>query len=135
MLFGQTYRSRMLALGVVSFVAMFGAGLVNGQIARLGAPGENFWLIYLALLSVFAIGMAATLPWWRRLDDVQKSGHLVSWYWGGMIGGVMVVLGYVAATGIASDLSRGAGSVLVGQGAAFAIAWLIWRWRLRAASK
>lgn len=116
MALGKSYRSRMLLLGIASFIGMSFVGIVAGRIARMGAPGENFWLVYGALLAVFAIGMASVMPWWRRLDDVQKSGHLVSWYWGGMIGGVMVVLGFVAATGTESGLSQGAGAVVVGQG-------------------
>ena len=126
-----SYRNRMLALAMASFVTMVAVGLIGGRIVRMGAPGENFWLVYSVLLAIFALGVAATLPWWRRLDDVQKSGHLVSWYWGGLIGGGMVILGFAAANGIDSSLTRGAGAVMIVQGAVSSFAWLVWRLRLR----
>ena len=127
----KTYHNRMVALAMVSLVAMVAVGFLGGRIVRLGVPGENFWLVYPALLAIFALGLATTLPWWRRLDDVQKSGHLVSWYWGGMIGGAMAILGFAAANGIDSSLTRGAGAVMVAQGGASALAWVVWRLRLR----
>lgn len=126
-----SYKSRMLILASAAFGVAVGVGFVGSRIVRLSPPGENFWLIFPALLVVFAVMIAAVLPWWRRLDDVQKSGQLVSWYWGGQLGAVIVLLALVAATGTRSDLSRGGAAVFVGEGVAFGVAWLIWRWRSR----
>lgn len=127
----QTYRSKMFKLGLLAVGATTFAGFINGRIIRIGAPGENFWLVFPALLLVFALAMAAVQPFWNRLDDVQKNGHLVSWYWGGQAGAVVVLMGLVAATGTHSHYSLGGLAVFMGQAVAFGIAWLIWRLRLR----
>ena len=126
-----SYKSRMLVLAGAAFAVAMGVGFVGSRIVRLSPPGENFWLIYPALLAAFALAMAATYPWWRRLDEVQKSGQLISWWWGGQIGAVMVLMALVAATGTRSDLSRGGLAVFLGEAVAFGIAWVIWRWRSR----
>ena len=125
----QTYRRRMriaLALGTVAVIA---AGFIGARLARVGAPGENFWLIFTASLAVFALAFAALLPWWRKLDDMQKTGHLVSYYWGGMAGGLMVVLWLVAGTGPRSDISQGALYTVLGQAAGFLLFFAGWRLR------
>lgn len=129
MALAQSYKTKMLLLAVAALGAATVAGLAGSRIVQLGAPGENFWLVYPALLVMCAIAFAAVMPWWRRLDDVQKSGQLVSWYWGGQIGAVIVLMGLVAATGAHSEFSRGGLAVFLGEAVCFGIAWLIWRWR------
>ena len=105
------------------------AGVVAGRLVRLGTHGENFWLIFPAALAVCWLALAATLPWWRKLDAMQKDGHLVSWYWGGMAGGMAVLMALAAGSGVRSDLAQGGGLVLVGQGIGFLIFFAFWKWR------
>ena len=62
---------------------------------------------------------------------MQKDAHLVSWYWGGMAGGMAVLMALATGAGIRSDLARGGGLVLVGQGAAFLIFFVVWKWQRR----
>ena len=131
MAFARTYKAKIYLLAGAAFVAATGAGLVGSRVIRFGPAGENFWLVFPALLAIFALGLAASLPWWRRLDDVQKTGQLVSWYWGGQIGAVIVLMGLVAGTGKQSEYSLGGLAVFLGEAVAFAIAWLIWRFRMR----
>ena len=131
MVLARTYKSKMWLFAGAAFVAFTAVGLINGRIVRLGPPGENFWLVFPAMLAFFVLAFAATIPWWRRLDDVQKSGHLVSWYWGGQIGAVIVLMALGAGTGVDSDYSRGGVAVFLGEGVAFLVAWLIWRYRMR----
>ncbi len=131
MAFPRTYRSRMIMLFGLGLGAAIATSLVSGRIVRLGPPGEDFWLVYLALLTPFAVMFAAMMPWWRRLDDVQKSGQTISWWWGGQIGGVVVLMALVAATGPHSDFARGGIAMFLGEAAGFTIYWLIWRFRLR----
>lgn len=126
---GHTYRSRIRIALVLGTGAMILAGVIGGRLVRVGAPGENFWLVFPALLAVFALGLAALVPWWRKLDDMQKSGQLVSYYWGGMAGGLVVVLWLVAATGSRSDVSQGALYTVLGQGAGFLLFFAGWRLR------
>ena len=93
----RTYRSRLRLAAWTGVAAAVAAGIVGGRIVRLGEPGEHFWLVFPALLAVVAVAFAALLPWWRRVDDMQKSAHLVSWYWGGMAGGITVLMALVAS--------------------------------------
>jgi hypothetical protein len=132
MYIARTYRTKMLLLAGGAFVAATLAGFIGSRLVNHGRPGENFWLVFPALLVVFALAAAAMRPWWRRLDDVQKAGQLVSWYWGGQIGAVVVLMALVAGTGTRSEYSRGGLAVFLGEAIFFVIAWLIWRFRLRA---
>lgn len=127
----QTYRAKMFKLALLALLATAAAGSVGGLLLNLGPPGENFWLVFPALLLVFAIGFAAVHPWWRGLDDVQRTGQLVSWWWGGQAGAVIVLVALVAATGKRSEYSLGGLAVFLGEAVAFGIAWAIWRYRLR----
>lgn len=127
----QTYRAIMFKLAALAFVAVTAAGLIGGRILRLGPSGENFWLVFPAMLLVFALGFLAIHPWWRNLDDVQKTGQLVSWYWGGLIGAVIVLMALVAATGSRSEYSLGGQAVFLGEAVVSGIFWLVWRFRLR----
>lgn len=127
----QTYRAKMFKLALLPFVGTAVAGVAGGLLVNFVAPGESFWLLFPALLIVFAVGMGAVLPWWRGLDDVQKTGQMVSWWWGGQIGGVIVLMALVATTGKRSEYSLGGLAVFLGEVMAFVIAWLIWRYRLR----
>jgi len=127
----RTYRNRMRLSIVLALTATVGAGAIGGQIARYGEPGGNFWLVYAGLLGICAIAFAATIPWWRKLDDMQKHWHLVSWYWGGMAGGLAVMMALVAATGVHSELSKGSLYTLVGQAVAFLVFFAGWSLRHR----
>jgi hypothetical protein len=127
----QTYRSKMRIAVALALAAAVAAGFVGGRVARAGEPGEHFWLVYPALLAVCALAFAATVPWWRKLDDMQKHWHLVSWYWGGMAGGLAVTMALVAATGVHSDLSKGSLYTLMGQAVAFLVFFAGWSLRHR----
>ena len=118
----------MLALG-----AAVAAGIIGGRIARLGAPGENFWLVFPALVAVCALAFAACIPWWRKIDHMQREGQLISWYWGGLGAATVVLMALVAATGVTSDLSRGAMYLFVGQALGYFAYWFAWQWAHRGA--
>lgn len=127
----HTYRSRLRLAGVLALAAAAGAGIVAGRVARMGEPGEHFWIVFPALLLICAVAFAACVPWWRRTDDMQKSGQLVSWYWGGSGGAAAALMAIIAATGVRSEMSTGALYLLLSQTAAFALFWLVWWLRHR----
>lgn len=127
----NTYRNKMRLAAVLAVAAAVAAGLVGGRLVRVGEPGEHFWIVYPALLAVCALAFAAIMPWWRKLDDMQKTGQLVSWYWGGMAGALAVMLGLVAATGVRSELSLGALYTVLGQTAGYFLFLAGWRLRHR----
>jgi hypothetical protein len=123
----RTYRSKLrisLALGIA---AVIGVAFIGGRVVRLGEPGENFWFLFPALLAFCVFAFAAIHPWWRKLDDMQRTNHLVSWYWGGQAGGLVVLMALVAATGTDSESSRGALYVVLGQAVGFLLV-LAGRW-------
>ena len=126
---GQTYRSRMRSALVLGVVAVILAGIIGSRVVRGETPGENFWLVYPALLAICALAFGALLPWWHKLDEMQKTGHLTSYYWGGMAGGLSVMLALVAATGRHSDLSLGALYTVLGQAVGFLVFLAVWHLR------
>lgn len=115
----RTYESKLRLKSVVAIVGAVAAGVIGGRLVRLGEPGENFWLVFPLLLVVGALALFACLPWWRRVDDVQKSEHLASWWWGGMAGGIVVLMALVAAYGPRGEMAKGAGFLMVGQALGF----------------
>src|SRR5690349_10384365 len=115
----RTYESKLRLASGLSLVGAVAAGIVGGRVARLGEPGEYFWVVFPLLLTVGGLALLACLPWWRRVDDVQKGVHLASWWWGGMAGGIVVLMGLVAAVGPRGDLAKGAGLLMVGQAVGF----------------
>jgi len=128
---GLNYKTKIqLAHGLAAGGAIV-TGLAAARIAQASAPGENLGLILPLLLIVAGLGCVSTLPWWRSIDDVQRQGHLVSWFWGSMAGAWVLIMAFVAVFGRTSDLARGAGALYVAQGVGFCCAYLIWRWRGR----
>lgn len=123
----QTYRNKLRIAAALALLAAIAAGFFGSRVIRAGAPGENFWLVYPALLAVCALAVAAMLPWWRKLDDMQRTGHLVSWHWGGLVGTLAVMMALVAATGTRSELSLGSLYTLLGQTAGYFVFLIVWR--------
>lgn len=126
---GQTYSGRMRIAFAFGTAAVIGAGFVGSRVVGAVEPGGDFWLVYPALLAIGALAFAALVPWWRKVDDMQRTGHLVSWYWGGMAGGLAVMLALVAASGRHSDLSLGALYTVLGQAVGFMLFFAGWRLR------
>ena len=118
--------SKVHSRGLLALGGTVGAGLAGGWILRLGAAAWPAWLVFAALLGVTAVAIAATIPWWRALDPMQKEAQLTSWYWGGIGGAAVVLMALIAAAGVTSDLAKGALYLFVGQGAAFSLYWLAW---------
>lgn len=125
----RSHRSQVVSLAAASLVAASLAGFLGSRIVALRSDHTGFWMVFLPLLLVVAFGFAAMLPWWRKLDDLQKSGQLNAWFWGGQVGGFVVLVALVAATGQRSDASLGALALLLGEVAGFALVWLWWRMR------
>ncbi|HEU4650932.1 MAG TPA: hypothetical protein VFS49_05910 [Croceibacterium sp.] len=118
----RTYESKLRMASLVGVLGAIAAGILGGRLARLGEPGENFWLVFPLLLAVGALAFVACVPWWRRVDDVQKGEHLASWWWGGMAGGIVVLMALIASNGTRGAMAQGAGLLMVGQ----AVGFLIW---------
>jgi hypothetical protein len=119
-------RATWLAFGVAPLVGIGGALLLR----RVG-PGEYFWLVFPILLTGCGLALLACVPWWKRLDDMQKQGHLVSWYWGGLAGGIASLMALVASRGVRSDLANGGMIVLLSEAVGFVLFWAVWAYARR----
>ena len=124
-----SYRSRLRRATWLAFVGPVLAAAGASMMLRSVAPGEHFWLVLGALLVVCALALWACLPWWNRLDDMQKQGHMVSWYWGGLAGGIAGLMWVVAAVGVHGQMAVGALIVFLGEAAGFLLFLFVWALR------
>lgn len=127
----MTYRSKILALSALAFLGAIAAGVVLGLALPYHHGSANRWLVMPLMFAVAAAALAASVPWWNRLDDVQKYGHMSSWYWGSMAGALAMLVWLAVTTGRHSDLSLGAIYLFFAQGAGFAFVFMLWRLRGR----
>ncbi|MDM7955075.1 hypothetical protein [Blastomonas sp.] len=115
-----------LAIGVAAL-----AGIVIGKAVPTQTGVGNPVVMAPLLLGVWGLVFASTWLWWKRTDDLQQQGQLVSWWWGGMSGTVAIMVYLLMFYGRHSELTLGASYLVFGQGAGFVMAWLIWRFRGR----
>ena len=120
-------KQRRLAL--LAAVCTLLAGAAVGLIATWGGVALPEGLTYLLVIAVAAIAMAATLPWWRSLDPMQRDGQYLGWYWGGSLGGMVVLLAIGVWAGLQSEMMKGAILMLGGQTAGFMLFGIAWRLR------
>ena len=107
------------------------AGVIIGRLVPAGTGSENAQTLFPLLLGVCGLVMAAGWLWWRKTDDLQQQGQLISWYWGGTFGALVMLVYLVTFFGRHSDISLGATYLFFAQGAGFLLMWLVWRLRGR----
>lgn len=127
----MTHRTTYWLLCALAFGAATLAGVVIGKTVPAQGASENAGWLFPLLLGVGAVVMAAGWLWWRKTDDLQQQGQLVSWYWGGTCGALAMLIYMAVFFGRHSDISLGATYMFFAQGAGFAIMWLVWRLRGR----
>jgi hypothetical protein len=126
----QTNYSRRLRKNtLLAFLLPIGLALPASYMLRYVMPGENFWVVMIGGLLILAATFWACLPWWRTMDDMQRHGHMISWYWGGVAGGLVALNWLIAALGIPSPQVQGALTLFIGQALGFFIFWAVWMWR------
>lgn len=117
-----------LTLALVTVVAAAWGWMMNGhQYVR-----PSFSLMLSAALA--GLGLLACVPWWRALDEMQRSAQLTSWYWGGSFGCVAGLLGAGLIGGVHSALLSGALLVAAAQIISFAVCWTVSRFIHRPAA-
>lgn len=126
-----SYSRRLRKTTLLAFLGPLALALPAGFMLRYVVPGEHFWPVLIVGLMIVAATFLACIPWWRTMDDMQRQGHMISWYWGGMAGGIIVLIGLIAALGVRSDQSQGAVALFMGQAVGFLIYWAVWMWRRR----
>ncbi len=127
----SNYSSRLRRATWLAFGVPIAIAAALSVLLRSVDPGEHFWLVLPALLAGCALALWACVPWWRQLDDMQKLGHMVSWYWGGLAGGIAMLMAVIAAYGLRSEWAAGALVALLGQLVGFLTFWAGWMWRRR----
>jgi hypothetical protein len=123
---GTRTRNLRLAAAFALFAATAG-GLASGLITLHGRDHMPAALLGLLLAVVLAVMFAGLLPWWRRLDHMERDGHLMSWYWGGSFGGGLGVLLLLVVDRGSGQLLMGAVLVWFAQIIGYAVALIAWK--------
>jgi uncharacterized membrane protein YfcA len=131
----MSHRMKYWLFCALAFGAAAIAGIIIGKTVPAGQASENATLIFPLLLGVCAAVMGAGWLWWRKTDDLQQQGQLLSWYWGGTFGALVMLVYLCVFFGRHSDLSLGATYLFFAQGAGFLVVWLVWRLRGRGLSE
>ncbi len=123
----MSHRMKYWLLCALAFGTAALAGVVIGKTVPSGGASENAVWLFPLLLGLGALVMAA--GWWRKTDDLQQQGQLISWYWGGTCGALAMLIWLAVFSGRHSAMSMGAGYLFAAQFAGFVIVWLVWRLR------
>lgn len=125
----MSHRTKYWLLCALAFAAATLAGVIIGKTVPAGTGSENATLLFPLLLGVGGMVLVAGWLWWRKTDDLQQQGQLVSWYWGGTCGALAMLIYLAVFFGRHSDLSLGATYLFFAQFAGFFMVWLVWRLR------
>lgn len=127
----MAHRTQYWLLCALAFGAAALAGVVIGLVVPAETGSTQPAILFPVLLGVCGLVMAAAWLWWKKTDDVQQQGQLISWYWGGTFGALAMMVYLVVFFGRHSDISLGATYLFFAQGAGFLVVWLVWRLRGR----
>ena len=133
-----------IALTIVTFAFGVVVGLWKGDVAdgRQQPLGLTLFIAAGVVLLAPAV-LAATLMYWRRLDEAAQEAHKWAWYWGGGLGVIPAVLlsltdqagvdlaGRLGFVGPSALINFGVLSVLVCMLAGYGLAWGFWWLRRR----
>ena len=126
-----SYRTKFWLLAGLAFGTALLLGVVIGKTVPSTSGVEDPALMLALFFAItLAVGFVNWL-WWKRTDELQQQGQLVSWWWGGNLGAVLMLICLVTLTGRHSDLSLGAQYLLLAEFAGFAVVWLVWKFRGR----
>ena len=120
--------------GLFALVGSLAAGLAGGSLIRWGEALLPSAAVFLGLVTIFGLGIVATLPWWRSLDPMQREAQYFGWHWGGIVGLTAILATLIAFSGLQSELTRGALLLAMGQVGGYALFWLVWTLRHRGES-
>lgn len=113
----------------LAVLAALGVGVLASLLIQKGPDRLPLSLIILACAALVGVVVLASMPWWRKLDDMARDAHLTSWYWGASFGGGVALLAAAAIDG-QGPLFQGAILVFGAQAVAYVLCWLGW-WALR----
>ena len=119
-------QSRRNVLMATSILVLAAVAIALKAAFRVWSVDDGGWLavgvIVVGFSAVFLLGSRI----WKSLDDMQRQGHAVSWYWGG-IGGLALTACIIAATGLGkSQFALGVATLMVMQLACSMILYASW---------
>jgi hypothetical protein len=100
----------------------------------VGRDSLPAWLVVLGLALLAAGYCYSGLPWWRRLDHMERDGWLLAWFWGGGFAGTVALLATAALAGVGSDWFKGAFLAMGAQSLGHIVFQIVWRQMHRAAA-
>lgn len=131
----MTHRMKFWLLGGLSFAAALVAGTVFGQFIPVGGGSPRPYLVFPLMLAMYGLVLGIGWLWWKKTDDVQQQGQLVSWYWGGTFGALAMLIYNLTFLGRENPITVGAIYMLCAQIAGFVFVWLVWQLRGRGQSE
>lgn len=129
-----TYVLLLVGVAAVAGLASVGHNLIGGQSDALDLA------LTAALMAVtMAVAMAASVWWWRGIDEAAREAHKWAWWWGGTGGTAIGAIILIALTvrddpaipgavgpGAAELVAGGMVAILLFQTAGYAVAWAVW---------
>lgn len=131
----MTYQRKMFLLLMSAIIGASLIGFVAGRLPALGLEGLPVWIAYPFYLALGALVFATAWPWWKRLDDLQRIGHMASWYWGGMAGAIAMIMWLLANGTYRSEFGQGVAYMMFAQFAGFLVYFAYWHVRGRGAAE
>jgi len=99
--------------------------LLVGRARQLPLP-----VVIVGLVLAGVLLLAAGMPWWRRIDEMEREEHTLAWYEGSVPGAaiaLLCLLGVTAHSGAHRELGLGAAICFSAQGLLYLVFWAIRR--------
>lgn len=129
-----TYVLLLAGVAVVAGLASVGRNLVGGQ-----SDAVSLALTAALMAVTMAVAMAASVWWWRGIDEAAREAHKWAWWWGGTGGaaiGAIILIALTVHDDLAIPIALGSGAtglvasgivaILLFQVAGYAVAWAVW---------
>jgi hypothetical protein len=81
-------------------------GLVMGLGLHRFVPENQPLAVLLWAVLPVAVGLGGGVWWWRLLDEVAREAHKTAWFWGGSLGLMIGMVGFLFAIHIDPGLIR-----------------------------
>ncbi len=131
----MSHRTKFWLLAAFAFGAAAVAGVIIGKIVPASGGVENPTVILPVLLGLVGLLLIPCWLWWKKTDDLQQQGQLVSWWWGGTFGALFALVCMVVLTGRHSEFSLGATYLFFAECFGMLVVWLAWKFRGRGHSE